>query len=230
MDTLVGGLSHSKLHQILGGSSHLSPLDLGLWELWECDPFQMPNSMANVNGGKTNTCKSWDHHDFHDISWNLFLFNCQTSWWFETYYLIFNLSWGDDSILPNLFQMGWNHQLVDDWHVFWVFFRGSFGCWTACPIAMWRARSIECVFSWKFETAKFGTLVLMGQGLGIDYDFEHIHPHGLWEEELYTNSFWGKYIYEEFCHLCVLGGSLLPRHVVSYLTSLNEFLSFHCET
>ena len=28
----------------------------------------------------------------------------------------------------------------------------------------------------------------MGQGLGSDYDFEHIHPHGLWEEELYTNS------------------------------------------
>ena len=28
----------------------------------------------------------------------------------------------------------------------------------------------------------------MGQGLGSDYDFEHIHAHALWEEELYTNS------------------------------------------
>ena len=30
--------------------------------------------------------------------------------------------------------------------------------------------------------------------------------------------------------VCVLGGSLFSRHVVSYLTSLNEFLSFHWET
>ena len=32
-------------------------------------------------------------------------------WWFQTIF-IFSHTWGNDPILTNIFQMGWNHQLV----------------------------------------------------------------------------------------------------------------------
>ena len=47
------------------------------------------------------------------VEWKMLVFPSSFSgWWFQ-FFLIFTPIWGKISILTNIFQMGWNHQLED---------------------------------------------------------------------------------------------------------------------
>ena len=128
-------------------------------------------------------------------------------------------------------------QLVDDWHIIYSYiyiylsfcFRGSFCCWTLA-MEMWRARSIEFSLNvWDHKIWKHSSIDGSGfrQWLWFwAYTPTWVVGGGVIYKFLLRDS---TFIISSFVS-CVLGGSLLPRHVVSYPTSLNEFLSFHCET
>ena len=63
---------------------------------------------------------------------------CSTGWWFQILIIYFHPYLGKIPILANIFQRGWNHQLVKlfwfaqycQWHVAgWVLKVGCWGCW-----------------------------------------------------------------------------------------------------
>ena len=116
-----------------------------------------------------------------------------TSWWFQIF-VIFIPTWGKIPILTNIFQMGWNHQLVNPWDNFPpvdLFFSSSLETlrdpirspcqWLGCRFSLWNAYKFHATIvsfgEWIFhETCAQGQLLVRG---GNSNTFFHFHPGNL---------------------------------------------------
>ena len=58
--------------------------------------------------------KSWSFIVLHQV------YTSNSRWWFQIFF-IFTPTWGNDLIWPNIFQMGWNHQLEFRCYSFVIF-------------------------------------------------------------------------------------------------------------